>query len=138
MSLEGLTLCLYCLIALAKTSRSLESVLKYFAAGAISTCFLLFGIFIRFVSCGLQYGASDYTSFSVFPTHEFAGVIFTVSCISALLLKIGSAPYHYWVADAYEGAPTVVMIFMSTVVKLGIFFILIKVLYNPLFSGMIT
>lgn len=88
LSVEFLALSSYCLIAMPRTRRSLEGVLKYFAAGAISTCFLLFGIFLLFVSC-------DRTSFDVFPTHEVAALSFTAFCSTAFLIKTGSAPFHY-------------------------------------------
>jgi NADH-quinone oxidoreductase subunit N len=128
LSVEFLTLSSYCLIAVPGSKRSLEAVLKYFAAGAMSTCLLLFGMFMLFVSC-------DSTSFSVFPTEQIAALIFTAFCSCAFLIKAGSAPFHYWVADAYEGSPTIVMVFLSIVVKLCIFFTLARLLYGPLLEG---
>lgn len=88
LSVEFLALSSYCLIAMPRTKRSLEAVIKYFAAGAISTCFLLFGIFVLFVSC-------ETTSFFVFPTQYAAALAFTAFCSSAFLIKAGSAPFHY-------------------------------------------
>ena len=128
LAFESLALSSYCLIAMPGTRRSLEGTLKYFAAGAISTCLLLFGIFVFFFSC-------EHTTFSMLPSEEVPTLAITVFCVSALLLKVGCAPFHYWVVDAYEGASATVMVFLATAVKLCMFFLLAKILYGPLFNG---
>lgn len=88
MSIELLSLSSYCLIAMPRNKRALEAVLKYFVASSLSTCLLLFGVFLLFVSC-------DTTSFTALPVEQ-ATILYVVSfCLSALLLKLGVAPFHY-------------------------------------------
>jgi NADH-quinone oxidoreductase subunit N len=57
----------------------------------------------------------------------------TIFVLAALLLKLGAAPFHYWVTDVYEGAPAIVTIFLSIVVKLTVFLALVSLLTSPLF-----
>lgn len=128
LAFESLALSSYCLIAMPGTRRALEGTLKYFAAGAISTCLLLLGIFIFFFSC-------EHTAFSRLPLEGAPALAITVFCASAFILKVGCAPFHYWVVDSYEGAPATVMVFLATTVKLCMFFLLAKILYGPLFAG---
>lgn len=70
LAFESLALSSYCLIAMPGTRRSLEGTLKYFAAGAISTCLLLFGIFVFFFSC-------EHTTFSRLPSEEVPALAIT-------------------------------------------------------------
>jgi len=88
LCIELLTLSSYCLIGLARTKRALEAVIKYFAAGALSACFLLFGILILFIS-------TETTSFFVFPADQNTALSFSVFMTSAMLLKTGASPFHY-------------------------------------------
>jgi len=90
-----------------------EAALKYFLLGAFSTGFLLYGI-------ALVYGATGSTSLAGFPAQGgglqqgqilIAGLALLVI---GLMFKIGAVPFHMWVPDVYEGAPTTVSAFMST------------------------
>lgn len=128
MSLEALSLSLYALIGMPRTRLALEAVTLYFAFGALSTCFLLFGILIVFL-------ANDSVSFSELRLGAVPIFFssFFLSC--SILLKVGSAPFHFWVIDAYEGAPSIVTLLMATCVKLCLFILLCRLLYGPLLGG---
>lgn len=86
--------------------------------GAFSTGFLLFGITLIYGATGSfdldainKYLVGNYTSISPM---FYAGLILMMIGLS---FKIGAAPFHFWVPDVYEGSPTLIMSFMSTVVK---------------------
>lgn len=128
LSIEMLTLSSYCLIGLSKTRVALEAVLKYFAMGATSTCIVLFSIFVLFIS-------TDSTSFLAYPNTGEGALFFTTLIVSSFLLKLGAAPFHYWVVDAYEGSPSIVVVFFAVVVKLCIFLLFCRLLFNPLSEG---
>ena len=112
---------LYILAGIRKSDfASNEAALKYFLMGAFSTGFLLFGI-------ALIYGASG--SFSLEAIRDwvlahphssdvtplfYTGVLLI---IVGLCFKVGAAPFHFWTPDVYEGSPTLITAFMSTVVK---------------------
>lgn len=90
---------------------------------------MLFGVLVLFLSC-------ETTSFFAFPKAASAALPFTVFIVTSLLLKSGSAPFHYWVADAYEGAPSPVTVFLAVTVKLCVFLIICRVISGPLILGL--
>jgi len=119
IGIEIMSVSLYILAGIDKKSfASNEASLKYFLMGAFSTGFLLFGI-------TLIYGATG--SFSLEAIRDWAvahprGInpLFhtgVVLMIIGLCFKVGAAPFHFWTPDVYEGSPTLITAFMSTVVK---------------------
>src|SRR5690606_29264105 len=120
IGLEIMSVSLYILAGIKrKNFASNEAALKYFLMGAFSTGFLLFGI-------ALVYGASrsfDIQTIGQYVIDRPSGVdpIFYVGIVLmmvGLCFKIGAAPFHFWTPDVYEGAPTLITAFMSTVVKI--------------------
>ncbi|RYU89495.1 NADH-quinone oxidoreductase subunit N [Mucilaginibacter terrigena] len=121
IGIEIMSVSLYILAGIRKKDfASNEAALKYFLMGAFSTGFLLFGI-------ALIYGASG--SFDLdgirdwIVTHSrsndplfYTGVMLI---IVGLCFKVGAAPFHFWTPDVYEGAPSLITLFMSTVVKVA-------------------
>ncbi len=121
IGLEIMSVALYILAGIRKRDfASNEASLKYFLMGAFSTGFLLFGI-------ALLYGAT--ASFSLEAIQDYVvnsetaisplfytGILFL---IIGLAFKVGAAPFHFWVPDVYDGSPTLITIFMSTVVKIA-------------------
>jgi NADH-quinone oxidoreductase subunit N len=120
IGIEIMSVSLYILAGIKKKSAaSNEASLKYFLMGAFSTGFLLFGI-------TLLYGASGSFDLSIIKNYVLARAITGLSpmfYIGLLLLlvglsfKIGAAPFHFWAPDVYEGSPSLITAFMSTVVK---------------------
>jgi NADH-quinone oxidoreductase subunit N len=119
VGIEIMSVSLYILAGIDKKNfASNEASLKYFLMGAFSTGFLLFGI-------TLIYGATG--SFQLETIRNWAlahprGIdpLFhsgIVLMIIGLCFKVGAAPFHFWTPDVYEGSPTLITAFMSTVVK---------------------
>jgi len=111
---------LYILAGIKKNDfASNEAALKYFLMGAFSTGFLLFGITLIYGASGSfdQEGIrnSALVGFGVEPM-MFGGIILV---IIGLCFKVGAAPFHFWTPDVYEGSPTLITAFMSTVVKIA-------------------
>jgi NADH-quinone oxidoreductase subunit N len=48
----------------------------------------------------------------------YAGILLM---LIGLAFKISAVPFHFWAPDVYEGSPTVVTAFMSTIVKIAAF-----------------
>jgi NADH-quinone oxidoreductase subunit N len=121
LGIELMSVCLYVLAGFIRTKeRANEAALKYFLLGAFSTGFLLYGI-------ALIYGAVGTTNLLLIQ-NLFAVVsnnpLFVVGAgllIIGLAFKVGAVPFHMWVPDVYEGAPTTVTAFMSTGVKAAAF-----------------
>ncbi len=114
LGLELMSLSFYILAGFARgRMTSNEAALKYFLLGAFATGFLLYGI-------ALVYGATGSTSLAGFPArtgglHQPLLLLAGLALLMiGLMFKVGSVPFHMWVPDVYEGAPTTVTAFMST------------------------
>ena len=132
LALEMQNLCFYVLASLKRYSNfSTEAGLKYFLLGAFSSSILLFGISIIYGILGtlnlneiqiLLY----YNNFENYSILLFISLFFI---ISGLLFKLGSAPFHYWVPDVYEGSPTIITMFFSIMPKIVLSFVLVKLYF---------
>ncbi len=132
LGLETLSLALYVLAASdRRRDGSAESGIKYFVLGGFASAFFLYGI-------ALVYGATGSTNISeiVFnlqrtvdpggnETLALAGIALLVV---GLGFKVASAPFHTWVPDVYQGAPTPVSAFMASVGKAAAFAAMLRVL----------
>lgn len=148
ISLELLTLSLYILAAYSRRDLlSIEAGLKYLVLGSLASAFLLYGI-------SLIYAASGTISFD--ELREFVGaglvpargggsihvgqtqglpLLFLVGALlvlSALGFKVASVPFHVWVPDVYQGAPTPVVAFFSVASKSAGFAALLRILLGIL------
>ncbi len=120
IGIEIMSVSLYILAGIKKKSAaSNEASLKYFLMGAFSTGFLLFGI-------TLLYGATGSFDLAQLKNYVLSSATVGLSPLfyTGLLLllvglsfKIGAAPFHFWTPDVYEGSPSLITAFMSTVVK---------------------
>jgi NADH-quinone oxidoreductase subunit N len=123
VSLEILSLCVYALAGVQRRDpRSNESAIKYFVMGAFASGFLLFGI-------ALLYGATGSTSIPEIAARLRSGPSdpHSLAALGMILLtvglafKVGAVPFHMWVPDVYQGAPTAVTAFMAAAVKAAAF-----------------
>jgi NADH-quinone oxidoreductase subunit N len=129
VGLEILSVALYVLTGSDKRNlRGNEAAIKYFLMGAFATGILLFGI-------AMIYGATS--SFALSGTTSLIGALAggkiyfwvgTVMILMGLLFKVSAAPFHFWTADVYEGAPAIFTAFMATVVKTAGFFALYRLI----------
>jgi NADH-quinone oxidoreductase subunit N len=150
LGIEIMSVALYILVGIRKKDpASNEAAIKYFIMGAFSTGFLLFGI-------TLLYGASG--SFDLMMIRDYVtghpGAISPLFYGGVLLLiigltfKVGAAPFHFWTADVYDGAPILITSFMSTVVKVASFAGLLRLFtfsllplqdfWTPIFLGIVV
>ena len=135
IGLELQSICLYILASYRKDYlKSAESGVKYFILGALSSGILLYGL-------SLIYGITNSTAFidiseKLNNTAYVSDNIFIISTgfvlvLSGLFFKIATVPFHMWAPDVYEGAPTPVTAFFTTIPKIGVIGILIKFLNIP-------
>lgn len=118
IGIEIMSVCLYILAGIKRNDfASNEAALKYFLMGAFSTGFLLFGIALIYGSAGSfdlevikQYAENTK---AVSPL-MYTGIILL---LVGLCFKVGAAPFHFWTPDVYEGSPSLITTYMSTVVK---------------------
>lgn len=134
LGLELMSLSLYALVALRRgNSVSTEAAMKYFILGALASGFLLYGISMLYGATGsldLTEVAKATASGTVNKTVLVFGVVFIVA---GLAFKLGAAPFHMWVPDVYQGAPTAVTLLLGGAPKLAAFAICIRLLVEGLF-----
>ncbi|ATD69145.1 MULTISPECIES: NADH-quinone oxidoreductase subunit NuoN [Gordonia] len=134
IALEVFSLPLYLLCGLARRRRliSQEASLKYFLLGAFSSAFFLFG-------AAFVYGATGSLNLSTIGASitDVAGtggdttlaLIGLAMLAVGLLFKVGAVPFHSWIPDVYQGAPTPVTAFMASATKVAAFGALLRVFY---------
>jgi len=135
LGLELMSLSLYGLVAIDRDGvRSTEAGMKYFVLGALASGLLLYGM-------SMLYGATG--SLQI---HEIAQrlyehnatdivVIFgLVFMLVGIAFKLGVVPFHMWVPDVYQGAPTAVTVLVSSAPKLAAFAFAFRVLVLGLFD----
>src|SRR5882724_4181769 len=134
LGLETMSIAVYVLTGMWRASaRSSEAAMKYFIMGAFATGFLLYGI-------ALIYGATGSTNLdlisdylaeqpSEWPLYLIGGGFLL---LIGFAFKVGAVPFHFWVPDVYEGAPTPVTGFMSVAVKAAAFAAWARILLHKL------
>ena len=133
LGLELMSLSLYALVALRRDHvSSTEASMKYFVLGALASGFMLYGISMLYGATGsldLSAVASATASGAANKTVLIFGLVFLVS---GLAFKLGTAPFHMWVPDVYQGAPTAVTLMIAAAPKLAAFALLFRLLVNTL------
>lgn len=131
LGLELLSLPLYAMVASYKDSQqATEAAMKYFVMGALASGLLLYGISILY---GLTGSIEISALAKLLHTAPSATVILAlVFIISALIFKFGAVPFHMWVPDVYQGAPTSVTLFIASAPKIAAFGIAIRILVQAL------
>ncbi|ARG76582.1 NADH-quinone oxidoreductase subunit N [Mycobacterium kansasii] len=133
VALEVLSLPLYLMCGLARHRRLLsqEAALKYFLLGAFSSAFFLYGV-------ALLYGATGTLTLSgirdsLTAQSDTSMALVGVGLLSVgLLFKVGAVPFHSWIPDVYQGAPTPITGFMAAATKVAAFGALLRVVYVAL------
>ena len=134
LGLELLSLSLYAMVALNRDSAvSTEAAMKYFVLGALASGLLLYGLSMIYGATGTltipevakqiagQTGNAAQQHLLVF------GLVFVVSGIA---FKLGVVPFHMWIPDVYEGAPTAVTLVIGSAPKLAAFAMAMRLLVN--------
>ncbi|MBD9376524.1 MULTISPECIES: NADH-quinone oxidoreductase subunit NuoN [Pseudoxanthomonas] len=121
LGLELLALCSYALVALNREDGlSAEAAMKYIVLGSLASGLLLYGMSLVYGATGTLHldgihaaiaGATDRTLL-------LTGVVFMVAGVA---FKLGAAPFHMWLPDVYQGAPTPITLFISSGPKLAAF-----------------
>jgi NADH-quinone oxidoreductase subunit N len=139
LGLELMSLSLYSLVALSRDSATAtEAAMKYFVLGALASGMLLYGLSMIYGATGGHGGpptlqiaevAARVLSNQANQTLLIFGLVFVVAGIG---FKLGTAPFHMWVPDVYQGAPTAITLLIGSASELAAFAFVLRILVQAL------
>jgi NADH-quinone oxidoreductase subunit N len=129
MGLELLTLSSYALVALRRDhATSTEAAMKYFVLGALASGFLLYGLSMLYGATGSLDVNEVFNAIASRQVKHQVLVFGLVFIVAGLAFKLGAVPFHMWLPDVYQGAPTAVTLLIGGAPQLAAFAIVIRLL----------
>jgi NADH-quinone oxidoreductase subunit N len=138
LGLELMALSTYGLVAMRQdNAQSTEAAMKYFILGALASGFLLYGMSMLYGVTGTLDLIEIFKAVADPRINHLIMAFGLVFIMAGLAFKLGVVPFHMWVPDVYQGAPTAVTLLIAAAPKLAAFALLFRLLVNtllPLFS----
>jgi len=133
LGLELLSLSLYAMVALQRDSATAtEAAMKYFVLGALASGMLLYGMSMLYGATGTLEITRIGDAIMGLKARDFVLVFALVFIVAGLGFKLGAVPFHMWVPDVYQGAPTAVTLFIGSAPKLAAFAFIMRLLVQGL------
>lgn len=133
IGLELQALSIYVLTGFLKANaRSNEAALKYVILGAFSSGILLYGISLFYGLTGTTQLGSMAVGLEAVDMSDPMLILASLFMVVGLLFKVGIVPFHMWVPDIYEGAPSPITGFMSVASKAAAFAVILRILMDSL------
>lgn len=133
LGLELLTLSSYALVALRRdNATATEAAMKYFVLGAMASGFLLYGLSMLYGATGTLDITAVFKAVASGQIKHQVLVFGLVFVVAGLAFKLGAVPFHMWIPDVYQGAPTAVTLIIGGAPKLAAFAIVIRLLVEGL------
>jgi len=131
IGVELLALSVYAMVAFDRDNGiAAEAAMKYFVLGAIASGMLLYGMSIVYGITGTL--GLDELAVRLGTTHGVGAVLGLTFIVVAVAFKLGAVPFHMWLPDVYEGAPTNVTQFIATAPKIAYFALALRLLTHGL------
>jgi NADH-quinone oxidoreductase subunit N len=135
LGLELMCLSLYALVALRRDHAvATEAAMKYFVLGALASGFLLYGLSMLYGATGSLEIPTVFDKIANGQINRDVLVFGVVFVVAGLAFKLGAAPFHMWVPDVYQGAPTAVTLLIGAAPKLAAFAITLRLLVEGLLA----
>lgn len=133
LGLECLTLSGYALVALRRDhGTAVEAAMKYFVLGAMASGFLLYGLSMLYGATGTLDIAGVFKAVASGQIKQQVLVFGLVFIVAGLAFKFGAVPFHMWIPDVYQGAPTASTLMIGAAPKLVAFAMAIRLLVEGL------
>ena len=135
LGLELMSLSLYALTALRRDhAMATEAAMKYFVLGALASGFLLYGLSMMYGATGSLEIPRVFDSIAAGQINQAVLVFGVVFVVAGLAFKLGAVPFHMWVPDVYQGAPTSVTLLIGGAPKFAAFAITMRLLVEGMFG----
>jgi NADH-quinone oxidoreductase subunit N len=136
LGLELMSLSLYALAALRRDHAvSTEAAMKYFVLGALASGFLLYGLSMLYGATGTLEIPKVFERIANNPAINREVLVFgVVFVVAGLGFKLGAVPFHMWVPDVYQGAPTPVTLLIGGAPKFAALAITLRLMVEGLLS----
>lgn len=122
VGIETMSLAAYALVAgRYHNEQGAEGALKYFLMGALASAFLVYGMALVYGTTGGEMSLAGIASRAAQAGNNPLFVIGMFLILVALLFKVAGVPFHMWLPDAYQGAPTPITGFMAAGIKAAAF-----------------
>jgi NADH-quinone oxidoreductase subunit N len=129
LGLELMSLSLYALVAMRRDhADATEAAMKYFVLGALASGFLLYGLSMMYGATGSLEISEVYKAIGTGQINKSVMILGVVFLVAGLGFKLGAVPFHMWVPDVYQGAPTAATLLLGGAPKLAAFAITIRLL----------
>ncbi|MCU0935530.1 MAG: NADH-quinone oxidoreductase subunit NuoN [Gammaproteobacteria bacterium] len=133
LGLELLSLSLYALVALNRDSDTAsEAAMKYFVLGALASGMLLYGMSMLYGATGTLDLQGISAAAAQADTPRLVLVFGLVFVVVGLAFKLGAVPFHMWIPDVYQGAPTAMTLFIASAPKIAAFAMTYRLLVDAL------
>ncbi len=133
LGLELLSLSLYAMVAMNRESGTAsEAAMKYFVLGALASGMLLYGMSMIYGATGTLDLTLIREQVGALETRNLILILGLVFVVVGIAFKLGAVPFHMWVPDVYEGAPTSVTLFIGSAPKIAAFGMLMRLLVDGL------
>lgn len=131
MGLEILSLSLYTLVAMNRNSDlATEAAMKYFVLGALASGMLLYGMSMIYGATGSLDIALIRDAIQGMQSDDVMLILGLIFIIVGIGFKLGVVPFHMWIPDVYQGAPTSVVLFIGTAPKVAAFAFIMRLLVD--------
>jgi NADH-quinone oxidoreductase subunit N len=129
LGLELMSLSLYALVGLRRDhTESTEAAMKYFVLGALASGFLLYGLSMMYGATGSLDLPEVFKAIGTGHINTQVLVFGVVFVVAGLAFKLGAVPFHMWIPDVYQGAPTAVTLLIAGAPKIAAFAITVRLL----------
>jgi len=132
LGLELMSLAMYAMVAFKRDdSRASEAAMKYFVLGALASGLLLYGMSMLYGATGTLY----ITEIGAAVAQDSSSLVLKLGLVFilvGLVFKLGAAPFHMWLPDVYDGAPTAVTLYLAAAPKVAGLAVLIRLLVEGL------
>lgn len=133
LGLELLSLPLYALVTLKRESGiASEAGIKYFVTGALASGMLLYGLSLLYGITGTLHILEIQQMLISMESYNVVAVLGMVFVVVGMSFKLGAVPFHMWVPDIYQGAPTAVALFLGAAPKIAAFGMIVRLLIQGL------